>query len=365
MKPEVTVREIFISVLLFYGVSAHAEDRSNAGGYQLPEGILAQIELGKAGLLKPFFSNEWYGVASERNGLSRATVGVALSGGGLTGYKDETTSFVLPITALQALPDGRSYVRYSFSGSVGVAEPTKVSGDARVPDFLVQYMTYPDVNTMFAAGAFVERAYVDFGDATTARNGYGLRLDAAEKFSENWGIYGRVQYSLGESETKVDIAPGLRSVHIQGDDRLYLQGELTGQFRTEDAAVIPEDWVIHPSLGMLYNQANLESTVDNFGVRSSGVLGPKEKYGTAWANLSFEKEVPPGDWSPNLGIGVEHEFVNSLDAYIDESTYAIFSAGASMQMKNGRRIDVGYSRHQGLNGNRWSQSFVAALTMSF
>ncbi|CUH82184.1 hypothetical protein [Tropicibacter naphthalenivorans] len=151
---------------------------------------------------------------------------------------------------------------------------------------------------------------------------------------------------------------------MQGDDRFYFQTELVGTYTAEQMPGLGA-WVFHPVLGMNFQRNFIEATADSFGVVSSGVVGDTEDYGTIWAVANFEKEVPPGAWSPSFKIGLEHEYANDLDAYVQEQNYAIVGLGLSRMDQRGNRIDLSYTRHHGLTGKRHNQALVAAVTVNF
>ncbi|MCA0871509.1 hypothetical protein LCL97_11780 [Seohaeicola saemankumensis] len=344
-----------------------AEGGPPQGRPPLPPGVMAQINLGKAGLLESFYSSEQFGTVQARIGQSRATIGAATAPfGPTTGFKDEDSALVVPLNLLKGLKDGKSYLRFSATGTFANGRPNLVELDGKIGRLDVQYLTFPNVDTMIGFGAFVERSDMDIvGAGTVDRDGAGLRFDIIRKFSAHWGVAARAEYSWGETDLQVAAGPGTMLRHVQGDDRFYAQAEFVGQFRKGDVAWVPQGWIMRPTLGVQFQRNSIEATADSFGVVSSGVIGPTEDYGTAWAYLKFEKEVRPGNWAPKFGFGIEHEYVNDLDIYVDEPTYAVMHLGLSRQMKSGSRFDFAFTRHQGLNGNRWNQSLVTALTIPF
>lgn len=331
-----------------------------------PPGVAAQINLGTAGLLPSFYSNEIFGTAQGRIGQSRATYGAAEAPGApQDGYEDEASSLVTPMTGLQALPDGKSYIRYTLAGTLGDGSPNPVELDGRFGRLDVQYMTFPNPDTMYAFGVVLGMSTVDIvGSGVIDKKEAGFRGDVIHKFSANWGVAARAEYVWGEAEKKIDIAPGMVLEQSQGDDRFYTQAELVGTFDGQ-SGLAPQGWVFRPILGANFQRNFIEETENSFGVAESGVNGDTEDYGTVWGKIGLQKQARPGEWSPMVAVGLEHEWVNSLDAYIDEPDYAIASLGAAMVTKGGAGIVLNYTRHQGLNDHRSNQSFTAALTVPF
>lgn len=332
-----------------------------------PPGVQAQKNMGRAGLLESFFSSDQYGTVQARIGESRATIGAAGSPGApTTGYRDESSAVIVPLNLLKALPDGRSYLRFGATGIFANGRPNPVELGTNVGRADIQYLTFPNADTMLGFGFLIEGSATDIvGAGTVDRSGYGLRGDLIRKFNPHWGVAARAEYSWGETDLQVAAGPGMTLQHVQGDDRLYAQAEFIGQYRRGDIGWIPQGWVMRPTLGIQYQRNFIEATADSFGVVSSGVVGPIENYGTAWAYLKMEKEVRPGSWAPKLGIGLEYEYINNLDLFTDEPLYAVASVGVSKMLRSGTRFDFVLTRHQGLNGQRWNQSLVTALTIPF
>jgi hypothetical protein len=337
------------------------------GGFQPPASAIALSNLGKAGLLRSYFESDQFGSVQWRVGQARVTIGAAESSGlPNSHYKDGTTDTVIPLNFLFGLPDGQSAIRLGVRGtfSNGANYPVELDGGTGRVD--LQYLRFPNPDTMWALGGFFEYTYLDIeGSGSIKRPAGGVRADFLNEFSEHWGVAARAEYSWGESDLKINVGPGLVMEHRQGDDHFYTQAELIGQYRHDDFAFIPEDWVFHPVLGVQFQRSFIEATANSFGAVSSGVVGSTEDYGTVWAHMRLEKEVPPGGWSPNLLLGIEQEFVNDLDGVVDNPTYAVFGAGISKTFGHGNRFEISYTRHQGLEGRRWNQAIVGTLTMNF
>lgn len=337
------------------------------GGFQPPASALALDNLGRAGLLRSYFESDQFGSVQWRVGQARVTIGAARTSGlPDSHYKDGTTDTVVPLNFMFGLPDGDSAIRLGARETFSNGANYPVELDGRTGRADLQYLHFPDPDTMWALGGFYEHTDLDIeGSGSIERPAGGIRGDFLKRFDAHWGVAARAEYSWGETDLKIDVGPGLVMEHKQGDDHLYTQAELIGQYRREDMAFIPENWVFHPVLGAQFQRSFIEKTANSFGVVSSGMVDSTEDYGTAWAHLRLEKETPPGGWSPNFLLGAEQEFVNDLDAVVKEPTYAVLGAGLSKTIGRGNRLEISYTRHQGLDANRWNQAFVGTLTMSF
>ncbi|MBO6866097.1 MAG: autotransporter domain-containing protein [Thalassococcus sp.] len=332
----------------------------------LPPGVLGQINLGKAGLLGSFYSNDAFGTAQFRIGQGRSTIGAAEAPfAPQTGYEDGASNVIVPLNALKMLPDGKSYLRFGLelNWADGSDEMIELNGDIARLD--VQYLTFPNVNTMLSIGAFYNKSDLEIVGAGTVKNdGYGLRADVLHKFAPNWGVASRIEYAWGETELEVEAGLGMTLRHVQGDDRLYFQTEVIGAYTSDQIAGLGS-WVFHPTFGMNFQRNFIEETTDSFGVSSSGVVGDTEDYGAVWAVAQFEKEAPPGQWSPSFKLGLEHEYANDLDHYVEDRNSAILGVGLSHMDQRGNRVDLSYTRHHGLEGKRYNQALVAAFTVNF
>ena len=159
-------------------VAVSAEGDQPQGRPPLPPGVIAQINLGKAGLLESFYSSEQFGTVQARIGLSRATIGAATAPfAPTTGYKDESSALVVPLNVLKSLPDGKSYIRFAGTGTFADGRPNLVELDGNVGRFDLQYLTFPNPDMMIGFGALVERSDMDIvGAGTVGRKGAGIRF---------------------------------------------------------------------------------------------------------------------------------------------------------------------------------------------
>lgn len=341
------------------------EDAAIVG--QPPLAVQAQANLGAAGLLRSYYESDQFGSVQWRIGQERITVGGAKASGlPYSRYKDGTADTVIPLNFIHVLPDGDSALRFGVRGTFNDGADHLVESNGGTGRLDLQYLWFPDARTMFGIGGVFERTHLDnVGSGTLNKISGGIRADALNEFSDHWGVVARVEYSWGEGDLNTLVGPGVNLRHKQGDDHVYTQAELIGQFRNSDSKIIPEGWVFHPSVGVQFQRDFVEATADSFGVVSSGVAGATENYGTAWAYLRLEKEAPPNHLSPNFLLGFEREYANTLDAVVNEPNYAVFGGGVSLMTATGTRVEVSYTRHQGLQDNRWNQGVVGTVTMSF
>ncbi|MBD8892207.1 hypothetical protein [Roseibium litorale] len=334
---------------------------------QPPVSAMALMNLGRDGLLRSYFESDQFGSVQWRVGQGRITIGnAAASGQPKSHYKDGTTDTVVPLNFMFGLPGGNSVIRLGVRGtfSNGANYPVELDGGTGRVD--LQYLRFPDASTMWAIGGFYEHTDLDIDDAgSIKRPAGGIRADILKEFSAHWGVAARAEYSWGTDDLEIGVGPSLTMRHKQADDHLYTQAELIGQFRNSDIGIVPESWVLHPVLGVQFQRSFIQSTANNFGVVSSGVVGATENYGTVWAHLRLEKEAAPGGWSPNFLAGLEQEYANDLDAIVDDPTYAVLGAGLSKTFAKGNRFEVAFTRHQGLQGKRWNQALVGTLTLNF
>lgn len=241
-------------------ISGHAgaADRvgdEKAGVEQPPLAIQAQASLGEAGLLRSYFEGDQFGSVQWRIGQARTTIGsAAASGLPSSRYRDGTADTIIPLNFIHVLPDGESALRFGMRGTFNDGADYLVESNGGTGRLDLQYLWFPDARTMLGIGGVFERTHLDnVGSGTYNKTAGGIRADALNEFSEHWGIAARVEYSWGEGDLNTMIAPGINLRHKQGDDHLYTQAELIGQFRNGDLAMIPQGWVLHPSVASSSN----------------------------------------------------------------------------------------------------------------
>lgn len=332
-----------------------------------PLGVLGLINLSQAGVLESYFSNELYGTVEGRIGRSRAAYGVAEAPyGPQSGFKDSTVDSVPSLTVLKALPGGDSFLRFYAEGINSEGDGTHVDVDTDPRRVDLQYVRFLSPNRMLAFGPFYEHTHIKIADNGTVNvNGWGVRLDGIQKFNDHWALWARAEYLWARSKMSVSAGPAGELRHDQDDDHLYLQTELVGQYRKEDLSWLGGEMYLAPIFGAVFQRDFIEKTRDSFGVSSAGVTGSVEDYGTVWAKLRLGRMERPDVWLPQATIGIEHEFTNDLDDYMDETNFALIGLGLSRIWKSGHRIDLRYNDHIGFDDVRRNTSLAAAFTLVF
>ncbi|KUP91947.1 autotransporter outer membrane beta-barrel domain-containing protein [Tritonibacter horizontis] len=351
---------------LVVAASQAVADAPPQGAPQLPQSLRGMIALAQSGLLPEYFSNDQFGTVQSRIADMRVTVASAHSPGApQTGYKDGGRALVFPLSYMKILKDGKSALRFSLASTMTDGDPGQVEIDADIQRVDVQYLRFLSTGTMLSFGAFGELSKAEvIGAGDLERKGFGLRADLLHQISDHWGLAARAEFSFGQSKGALNTPFGLLT-RSQGDDRLYLQALMVGQYRKADLAAVPQGWVLHPQIGLQFQRSFIEETTDSFGNVVSGAVGKTESYGTMIAKLRLQKEAGIGQWAPGMHIGLEHELVNDLDEYVDEPTYGLFGLTLSRQMSRNARLDVIYTLHHGLKGNRSHDTLVASLSFAF
>lgn len=370
--------------LLVVSGLASAQDRGpgqgqQQGGFTPSPGMLTMINLGQAGLLGSMFSNEIYGNTQAKTGASRATIGYieeSLVDQGVPqafwpSFKDRGTTVVVPMSLVKELPSGSgaNFLRMSFEpnwarGKSGL--PVQSTGGARRVE--LQFLHAPIPTRIFGVGLVYEKSGydIDFNEdpvgtsARSDRKAWGLQLQYAEAYSPHWALASRAEFQKGKSDYTVEN----RFMHRHNrfdEDRLYMQAELIGTYTKQQVGFLPESWLFRPIIGANYQKSIL-------GDASVSVVNKKhENYGAVWARARFEKRQGPGpQWQfmPTFSVGLEREYVNDLDKWLKDSTYALASAGFGVT-RGAFRMDVEYNLRKGLKGNRSENVISAAMTYQF
>ena len=349
------------------------------GGFAPTPGMITMMSLGQAGLLGSMFSNEIYGNTQAKTGASRATIGYiedSLVGQGVPeafwpDFKDRGTTVVVPMALVKELPSssGASFIRVKFEpnwarGKSGL--PVQSKGGARRAE--LQFLHAPIPTRIFGVGLIYEKSGYDiyFNEdpvgtaARSDRKAWGLQLHYAEAYSQNWALASRAEYQKGKSDYSVSNSFFRQHNHFD-EDRLYMQAELIGSYTKQQIGFLPETWLFRPIIGANYQKSRL-------GDASVSVVGKKhENYGAVWARARFEKRQAPGpQWQfmPTFSVGIEREYVNDLDKWLKEPTYALASAGFGLA-RAAFRMDVEYNLRKGLKGNRTENVISASMTYQF
>lgn len=376
-------RTISASVLLaLISQAAVAQEPTHAPASPQPTlspGARSLINLGQAGLLQPFFSDEQFGFAQSRMGAARYAYGEGKAHPQLTDFREDGNTLIAPVNLMMELPSkvGASYLRFNGTYTQSESVPHALDIETSLYYGSVEFLHLPDPDTMWGVGLVAN----DFESEDTIsgteviRDSFGLRLDYLKKFSDNWGIATRGLYLWGETENRVYAIPtdqgpaNLRQK--QDDDRYYLQVDLVGSYLGDTTDWLPDGSLAHPRIGALYHHSDLGTTTPRLGnielPEITGVDGPNEDFGLSWAHFKLQKapqHTPELQWVPSVMVGIEHEYENSLNQFNNEDTYAVFGAGLTATMQgNGFFID--YKRYQGLEGDRIGNVFVTGVTLSF
>ncbi|WP_319411442.1 hypothetical protein [uncultured Cohaesibacter sp.] len=322
----------------------------------LPLGVLAQINLGSSGLMTPYYSDEYFGLTQNRTGTALTGENLKAHGGATSGYVDEAFALATNAAFMFALSEN-SYVNFQIGNILDEGSSNLVEVDGVSPKLEAEYILFPNPDTMFSVSAFVEENDLDTSETTKVdRKSYGFRADAIRKFSEHWGVTGRIQYSPGTAVAKTYVMPGLVLRDESNDDRLYTQLDLVGNYRAKDWDVIPDGWVLYPGVGGNFLRTFMDDNVTG---------GDSFDYGMAWARLNLSMESQPRKLIPNIVIGFEHEWVDDLEDYTDEENYALIGGGLMYSLENGNNINFNAGAHHGLNGNRSSYTFAINTSLNF
>lgn len=202
---------------------------SAAGAPQLPQSLRGMMTLGRAGLLPEYFSNDQFGTVQGRIADMRVTTASAHSPGApQTGYEDGGHALVLAPSYMKLLSDGKSALRFAFSGTKTDGNPGIIEINADILRFDAQYIRFPSTRTMLSFGLFGESSKAEVvGAGDLERKGYGLRADVLHQMSDHWGLVARAEYSFGQSKGALNTPFGLLT-RSQGDDRFYTHALLVG-----------------------------------------------------------------------------------------------------------------------------------------
>ena len=356
-------------------LAATAASAQESGGMPpldaMPPQARLAYNLGSAGLLGRMNTYENFNTVQARIALSRAQIEFSRVSGVTSGYEDDSDVIVLPFDVMYALPGsgGQSFLRFNgFVNDVGGAggNPTQLKSSVKRLD--VQYMRSPDIDTLWGIGLYVEAVDVDLEHTggTIDRDSWGIRADYVRKFSPRWGVAARADLNFGTAETRVPVAPGVDYELDQDDTRLYLQGDVVGTYTSRDAGWIPAGWVFHPMISAVYQRTEFDPATTSFGQTVEGTVGDSDDYGWVGASARFESmDFRPGRLAPYFEVGLQHEYVNDLDLFVDDPNILHSVVGLSMNIGRGGRLDFEYGRHDGLEGERKDQALTVHVGYVF
>ncbi|MGP9767647.1 hypothetical protein ACT3UM_18195 [Halomonas sp. AOP13-D3-9] len=376
-------RTISASVLLaLLSQSAMAQAPTNAPDTPRPAlspGTRSLINLGQAGLLQPFFSDEQFGFAQSRMGASRYAYGEGGANPQLTDFREDGNTLIAPINIMMELPAkvGASYLRFTGTYTQSESVPHALDLETTLYHGAVAFLHLPDPDTMWGVGLVANdfKSEDTISGTEVIRDSLGLRLDYLKKFSDNWGIATRGLYLWGDTENRVyNVPTGHGPANLrqkQDDDRYYLQADLVGSYLGDTTHWLPDGSLAHPRIGALYHHSDLGTTTPRLGTielpEVTGVDGPNEDFGLTWAHFQLQKaprHTTQLQWIPSAMVGVEYEYENSLNRFNDEDTYAVFGAELTATIR-GHGFFINYKRYQGLEEERVGNVFVTGVNVSF
>ena len=354
-------------------------------GFQPTPGMITMGALGRAGLLEPLFSDELQGLQQARIGASRTNVNYGKNlpaGTAQPAYKDDDIAYIPSVSVMKELPGsgGANFLRFTWSGTWGDgSNRVPLENDGTISRASAFFLHAPDPGTIYGIGLTYENSSIKniFNADTlgsrgkTTREAWGGQIVYGHDFAGPWAIAAKGEYQKGTTNFYLTqfIAPGV-SIPIntlnQGDDRLYLETQLIGTFE-DDNAWVPAGWVVHPVVGATFQRNFIQQVTNTAGAATSGAVGRGESYGLLLAKVGIEKAaLPSPDWQflPRASVGLQQEYVNDLDGYLRDRTYATGSVGFGI-MKAGQRLDMQYTIYQGMSGKRRQQALSAVLSFNF
>lgn len=349
-------------ILAAASAQAVAQDTRPGGA---PRGVAAfQRSFGAAGLLTAWGQDDTYGATQSRINNAFSHEARAEATGIATGYEDDISTLLVPVSLLQGLPDGRSmiYSKFTFNANRGDENPTY--SDGTLPTILVSYLNMPRNDLAWGIGVIAQRADTDMkhNGGTIKATSAGLRGDLLYIMSDHWAMSHRVVATWGSATTEIPTPVGTVS-EDRDSSLLYWQGDLVGTFTDSDIPALGQGWVLHPRLTLAAQQITRDEATN-----SRGATVPEEDvdYGMIQAVARIEKPTfRPGDWSPQFELGLKHEFENSVGEYMDEENYLYTQIAIGTRLKNGAFFNAAYTRDDGFNGNRRTQTFKLIYSMSF
>ncbi|AWI86833.1 hypothetical protein CEW88_23995 (plasmid) [Alloyangia pacifica] len=328
--------------------------------------------MGRTGLLGFMSSNERYGAVQSRVAFGRGMSALAdVPGNPADGYPDGVSELLTPLSAIIQLnkgpSDSASYLRFSSDNRRSDAWRTENAGtgfesDSEAHGFGAQYFYAPNADLMLGLGVEVNRNEVEIrhNDGSSDIEFWALRADVLKVVNDNWGVALRAGWFNETAETSIPL-PFATMESEQDAQRLYLQADAVGTFTRADIAALPESWILRPNIGAAWQKTWFDETTNSLGATVKGPRGESsDEYGSVYAKAALHHDGK-GKIHPYAGLGVDVEFVNSYEDYVDETAYFNSFAGASISLSRSAMIYVSYGRYDGFNGNRTKESLVVAL----
>jgi len=348
--------------------------------------MLTLQHLAAAGVLVPMLSDEYFGLHQARIGESRNNTQYGDAqppGSPLPRFRDNDQLYIAPLSLTHELPagSGANFVRLAVAGTKAYGDPASaLENDGTTQRAALQFLHAPTPDRIYGVGLTYLK--YDFDNlfnrdplgshARVDYRAWGLQLLFAQDFAGPLAAFARAEYLKGESQFSLtqNIAPGVTiPIHYSGqnDDRLYLESQLVGTWDSRNTSWIPATWVLHPVLGATFQRDFVATATTNVGSRIGGAVGSTEDYGLVFGKVVFEKSAafsPALQVTPRFTLGVEHEYVDDLDRYVSEPTALVSGIGLGLS-RFGQRLDIDYTRRDGLDNRRDISSLVVALSLAF
>lgn len=328
------------------------------------------ISLGSAGLLMKYSSYGTFGAVQNRIGQSRSAIEVSrLPGRPAEGYTDSSSQLILPVDVITAVPGtASSFLKLGASANINRGSERLTHVDVDTFRTEAQYLWSPTAAGFVGVGAFVEGIDIDMhhNGSSVDNDGRGLRADVVRRFGAHWGFAARVEHTWIDQAVRSPI-PGGRVFAVDQDvRRLYSQADLVGTYTKETCAWLPQGYLLRPLLGLNYMNTRFETARSNLGTLVSGTVGQDDSYVSGSTALRLERAVSgPALFAPFAEFGLEHEFTNDLDAKVSDPDIAHSAVGFSSTLGRNVRLDIEYSRYDGLRGRRRAQSLTVHVGASF
>lgn len=365
------------AIILCLSSAVGAEERGRPGGAGAPPlSIQVLSKMGRSGLLAMMASNERYGTLVNRVASGRAMATLAsIPGNPSTGYGDNYTDLLTPISALVSLNRGpsntASYLRFASTNRWTDAKETdnggtKLEADSEAHGLSAQYLFAPNADLMLGVGIIRNQNKVDIkhNDGSSTIDFTAIRADLLKVVDEHWGVALRAVWFDEEANASIPLSFATLNTNQSGD-RVYLQADAIGTYGKADLGFLPEGWNLRTNIGAAWQKTNFDKTTNSLG---KPVIGPggnsSDEYGSVYAKVALAK-AGRGPVLPYIGLGIDHTFVNTYESFMDEDTYLNSFAGVTVRLSKSAMLNFAYGRYDGFNGNSKKQSFVAAFSMTF
>ncbi len=323
---------------------------------------------GATGLMARFNSSEQYGAVQSRTGLYMAHNNLSLASGATTGFKDEVATIVTPVNLIMPLPAVARglHVKLGYANIFARGwggHRTQVDNDSQTG--LAQILWLIGDSALVGGGVIHEVSNVSLrhNDGTIASQGTGVRFDMLYHFAPRWGASLRLSRLAGDAATNI---PNMRLGVIasrQHFSRSYSEASLVGTYRTGQFPLVPEGWIMRPSVAFVWQQSRFDPGATNLG---SAIAARKERYMLGAATMRLEQDgFTPWRVRPYGEAGVEQELRNSIARVDDDPTSLYLKTGAAMNLGGKGRLDLYVARRDSMKGSFQSTTVNLLLSMAF